>query len=263
GKAVAFGFVNGGSKDYETGSHIEVKGFNASAGIAWADNMPSGDLTTALFVEYGKSKFESFLDNGVTGEGDTEFIGGGAFGKFKFTNNFYTEASAKVGKIKTNVNKGLYDEYKISSTYYGAHLGLGKIYDLTSFNELDIYTKFIYSKVAGNDVVLSGVNTHFDSVTSLRAQVGLKDSIKFSDTSKIYAGLAYRYEFDGKSKGNLSLPNLGASADIASPKLKGGTGIGEIGYTYETNSIKFDIGAKGYVGKERGYSGNLGVTFKF
>ncbi|MBO7475776.1 MAG: hypothetical protein J6T36_02455, partial [Campylobacter sp.] len=91
GKAVAFGFVNAGSKDYETGSHIEVRGFNASAGIAWADNMPSGDLTTALFVEYGKGKFESFLDNGVTGDGDTEFIGGGAFGKFKFINSFYTE----------------------------------------------------------------------------------------------------------------------------------------------------------------------------
>ncbi|MBP3207543.1 MAG: hypothetical protein J6M21_04675, partial [Campylobacter sp.] len=65
----------------------------------------------------------------------------------------------------------------------------------------------------------------------------------------------------GDAKGGLSAFNQ--SANIASPSLKGSTGIGEIGYTYETNSIKFDIGAKGYVGKERGYSGNLGVTFKF
>ncbi|MBQ3674176.1 MAG: hypothetical protein II923_01055, partial [Campylobacter sp.] len=65
-----------------------------------------------------------------------------------------------------------------------------------------------------------------------------------------------------ESKGNLTLPTFG-TAEIAAPKLKGSTGIGELGYTYETNSFKFDIGAKGYTGKEKGYSGNLGVTFKF
>ncbi|MBR4140732.1 MAG: hypothetical protein IKR42_03005, partial [Campylobacter sp.] len=177
---------------------------------------------------------------------------------------FYTEVSGRVGQVKTEYETTAeYKGFDISNTYYGAHLGLGKIFELTSSNDLDIFARGIWAKTAGNDLDLNGVNTHFDSVTSLRAQVGLKDNIKFSDTSKLYVGASYQYEFDGEAKGTLSVPALNAVADIASPKLKGSTGIGEIGYVYENSSIKFEAGAKGYVGKEKGYSGNLGVTFKF
>ncbi|WBR53164.1 autotransporter outer membrane beta-barrel domain-containing protein [Campylobacter sp. CN_NE2] len=263
GKAVTFAFVSGYDKEDTTGSHIDIKGFNANAGVAGNDYFNSGNLTTGLFVEYGKGEYDSFLDDGTTGSGKTEFIGGGAFARFTTLNNFYTEISGRVGKAKTSYETtAAYKEFDISNTYYGAHLGLGKIFNLTNSNELDIFARGIWAKTAGNDIVLNGIQTHFDSVTSLRTQVGFKDNIKFSDTSKLYVGASYQYEFDGESKGTLSLPTFG-SADIASPKLKGSTGIGEIGYVYENSSIKFEAGAKGYVGKEKGYSGNLGVTFKF
>ena len=261
GNAVVFANISGHDKRFITGSHVDSKGFSLNSGIVGNDYYNSGTLTTGLFLEYGKAKYESVLDNGLVGEGKTEFIGGGAFGKFKFINNFYTETSARIGNIKTKAEKGLYDEYKLSNTYYGAHFGLGKVFDLTSSNELDIYAKYFYSHIAGEEIELRGVNVDLGSVTSSKFKVGFKDTMKFSDTSSLYAGLAYQYEAKGDAKGSLSAFNQ--SANIASPSLKGGTGIGEIGYTYETNSIKFDIGAKGYTGKERGYSGNLGVTFKF
>ena len=126
---------------------------------------------------------------------------------------------------------------------------------------MDIFTRFIYAYTQGNDTQIQGVDTNFDNITSKRAQVGFIDNIKFSDTSKIYAGATYQYEFDGDSEGTVSA--VGQSASIASPTLKGSTGIGELGYVYESGSIKFDVGVKGYVGKERGYSGNVGVVFKF
>ena len=261
GEAVVFANIIGHDKRFITGSHVDSKGFSLSSGIVGNDYYNSGKLTTGLFLEYGKAKYESVLDNGLVGEGKTEFIGGGAFGKFKFINNFYTEASARIGNIKTKAEKGMYDEYKLSNTYYGAHFGLGKVFDLTSSNELDIYAKYFYSHIAGEEIELRGVNVDLGSVTSSKFKAGFKDTMKFSDTSSLYAGLAYQYEAKGDAKGSLSAFNQ--SANIASPSLKGSTGIGEIGYVYETNSIKFDIGAKGYVGKERGYSGNLGVTFKF
>ncbi|MBQ7675524.1 MAG: autotransporter outer membrane beta-barrel domain-containing protein, partial [Campylobacter sp.] len=264
GKAVAFAFVSGYDKEMTTGSHIDIKGFNANAGIAGNDYFSSGNLTTGLFVEYGKGEYDSFLDDGTKGSGKTEFIGGGAFARFTTLNNFYTEVSGRVGQVKTEYETtAAYKGFDISNTYYGAHLGLGKIFELTSSNDLDIFARGIWAKTAGNDLVLNGINTHFDSVTSLRAQVGLKDNIKFSDTSKLYVGASYQYEFDGEAKGTLIVPAINAVADIASPKLKGSTGIGEIGYVYENSSIKFEAGAKGYVGKEKGYSGNLGVTIKF
>ena len=258
----AFAFANGADKRFETGSYVESKGFNVNAGIASQSAVNNADITTGVFVEYGKSDFESHLDNGLVGEGDVSFVGGGAFAKYQTSQNLYFDASLRVGRVKTNSDKGLYDEFDLSQTYYGAHAGLGAIFNITNANELDIYVKYFYSHLNSADTVLSGVNVAFDSVNSHALKVGFKDSIKFDETNALYFGAAYKYEFDGEANANLAVPNF-ATASIASPKLKGSTGIGEIGYTYENGDIKFDIGAKGYLGKERGYSGNLGITFKF
>ena len=255
----AFGFIGGSDKRYKTGSHIDLKGFSANVGIATKDE--SGRLTAGIFAEYGKADFETYLDNGLEGKGDTKFMGGGLFAKFVAQSNFYGEGSIRLGKIKTNSDKGMYNEYELSSSYYGAHVGLGKIFELNNTNNLDIYTKYFYSHTDSANTTISGVDVNFAGIASSRVQVGVKDTIKFSETSSLYAGLAYQYEAKGKAEGSVSV--LNQSAGIASPSLKGSTGIAELGYAYETNSIKFDIGAKGYTGKEKGYSGNVGVTVKF
>ena len=261
GEAEVFAFANGADKRLKTGSHVDIKGFNVNVGVASDDALSGGNLTTGLFVEYGKGSYESKLDNGTKGEGDTEFIGGGAFARYSANNGFYGEISGRVGKAKVDYEKSLYDAFDISSTYYGAHLGFGKIFAFNS-NDLDIFTRFIYGYTAGNETTIKGVNVGFDSVTSKRVQAGIKDNIKLNDTSKLYLGATYQYEFDSEANGDVSLASFG-SASIAAPKLKGATGIGELGYIYDNGGVKFDVGIKGYVGKERGYSGNLGITFKF
>ncbi|MBP3208106.1 MAG: hypothetical protein J6M21_07625 [Campylobacter sp.] len=105
GKAVAFAFVSGYDKEMTTGSHIDIKGFNANAGIAGNDYFNIGNLTTGLFVEYGKGEYDSFLDDGTKGSGKTEFVGGGAFARFTTLNNFYTEVSGRVGQVKPNTKQ--------------------------------------------------------------------------------------------------------------------------------------------------------------
>ncbi|MDA3061812.1 MULTISPECIES: autotransporter outer membrane beta-barrel domain-containing protein [unclassified Campylobacter] len=259
----AFALGAGLDKRLKTGSHIDLTGFNVNVGVAANDYYNSGTLTTGVFIEYGKGKYESYLDNGTKGEGDTEFIGGGVFAKFKNISNYYFEISGRVGSVTTDYEKSLYDEFDISSTYYGAHLGLGKVFELTGSNELDIFARGIYSYTQSAGTQIKGVNVEFDSITSKRAQIGFKDYIKFNEANKMYFGATYQHEFDGVANGSVSLSSLGVSADIASPKLKGSTGIGEIGYVYEDGALKFEVGAKGYTGREKGYSGNLGLTFKF
>lgn len=53
------------------------------------------------------------------------------------------------------------------------------------------------------------------------------------------------------------------SDSIPAPRLKGSTGIGEIGYIYDIGNFEFSIGAKGYIGRQKGFGGNFGFTFKF
>ena len=255
-----FAFANGAKKEVFSGSHIEIKGFNVVSGVAAKTTQGPADITTGAFIEYAKGKYDSFLDDGTKGSGDTQAIGGGVFGKVQSSSGSYVDASFRVGEVKSDYETtAAYEGFKLSNTYYGAHIGIGHEFNLGT-NILEIYARGIYGYTASNDIKLAGLDVSFDSVKSLRTQVGVKDSIALNDVSKLYIGSAYQYEFDGESNGEIALTGFGSSA-IASPKLKGSTGIGEIGYIYENGTVKFDIGAKGYVGKERGYSGNLGITF--
>ena len=151
--------------------------------------------------------------------------------------------------------------FDLKSNYFAAHFGLGREF-YSDNNIFDLYAKYYYLRTGGNSFTHGGINVEFDSVESHRVRVGFKDKLKFSEFNALYIGAAYEYEFSGEATGVISHPAFG-SDNIASPKLKGGTGIGEIGFILGNERFRFDIGAKGYVGKQKGYSGNLGVTFKF
>ena len=48
------------------------------------------------------------------------------------------------------------------------------------------------------------------------------------------------------------------------PSLRGSTGIGEIGYEYKKDeTLKFDIGVKGYIGKQEGISAQAAISIAF
>ena len=73
-------------------------------------------------------------------------------------------------------------------------------------------------------------------------------------------GLAYEHELDGKARAT----TYGYSID--SPKLTGGTGIGELGFSLKPSKdlpLYFDLGVQGYVGKRERVTGSLQVRFEF
>ncbi|MBR5676031.1 MAG: hypothetical protein IKX14_06315, partial [Neisseriaceae bacterium] len=62
---------------------------------------------------------------------------------------------------------------------------------------------------------------------------------------------------------NGTVSAVGQTAEIVSPKFKGSTGIGELGYTYKAGGIQVSIGATGYVGKEKGIGANAEFKYTF
>jgi hypothetical protein len=53
---------------------------------------------------------------------------------------------------------------------------------------------------------------------------------------------------------------------LASPSLKGDTGMGEFGLTLKPSStlpLSFDLGVQGYTGKREGVTGSLQFKFEF
>ena len=59
-------------------------------------------------------------------------------------NGFYYEGSLRAGKLSTDYKskENSSNKYDTDSTYYAAHVGLGKILKLNEKNTLDYYGKY-------------------------------------------------------------------------------------------------------------------------
>ena len=255
---------------YETGSHVNSKGYGVAAGLASLTENFAGDILSGVFVEYGKANYDSYLDSGLHADGDSEYIGGGLMLKQNFTSGTYLDASFHVGKISSDYNSNDWtyaiapgvlahnEKFDISSTYMATHIGIGQIFDLSQSNKLDVYTKWLYAYTDDADAsISSGERYHFDSVTSNRLRAGLRDTINLKDEHNLYFGGAYEYEFSGDAKASTM------GLDAPKPSLKGSTGVFEAGYKYESKNLIFSLGGKGYVGKTRGGAINAGFEIMF
>ena len=255
---------------YETGSHVNSKGYGVAAGLASLTENFAGEILSGVFVEYGRANYDSYLDSGLHANGDSEYIGGGLMLKQNFTSGTYIDASFHVGKISSDYNSNDWtyaiapgvlahnEKFDISSTYMATHIGVGQIFDLSESNKLDVYTKWLYAYTDDADAsISSGERYHFDSVTSNRLRAGLRDTINLKDEHNLYVGGAYEYEFKGDAKASTM------GLDAPKPSLKGSTGVFEAGYKYDSKNLILSLGGKGYIGKTRGGAINAGFEIMF
>jgi outer membrane autotransporter protein len=115
------------------------------------------------------------------------------------------------------------------------------------------------------------VTPHFDGihaialdVDSQRLRIGTRYTSAFSTTAKGYIGAAWEHEFDGKAKSSVTASNVTVATDA--PKLKGSSGIAEVGLNITPSSNKaftVDIGLQGYVGKRQGATGSVQAKYEF
>ena len=77
----------------ESGSHVDVKGWNLNIGLAKKLKNNYGELLIAPVIEYGRGSYDSYLDNGTHGEGDAHFWGAGLIAKQTNEDGLYYEGS--------------------------------------------------------------------------------------------------------------------------------------------------------------------------
>ena len=116
-----FAAIGGSKMRYETGSYVDVNGWNGALGIA----KKAGDMTYGIALEHGKGSYDSYLDSGAHADGDIKSTGGVIFGEIKQDNGVHFDAALRAGRVKSDYQSATtsYDE---SSTYYGFSLGGGK-----------------------------------------------------------------------------------------------------------------------------------------
>ncbi|SDC34005.1 Extended Signal Peptide of Type V secretion system [Succiniclasticum ruminis] len=255
--------VGGGKDRYETGSHVNVNSWSAAVGVGARKEMKKGTLQYGIFGEYGKGSYTMHSDVGRS-DGDAHYAGGGLMAKWTNKHDVYTEASFRLGRVSDSANDLLRDGagnaygYDIHATYYGAHVGLGKIFNYKGGKSLDVYGKFFYTKRDGCEF---DAKQHYnlDSVASSVLRIGARYGTNDKKWNW-YGGLAYEYEFDGEAKGTVN------GTEIRAASVKGSSVRGEFGLRMsatKTNPWQTDISIYGYGGKHRGFGGSVNVAYVF
>lgn len=260
---VPYAAVGYGNMRQESGSYVDVQGSAFNIGFAKEVKNGSGKLLFGPMIEYGRGSYESYLDDGTKGDGNTQNFGLGVMARQNNDNGTYYEGSLRYGKLTSNYNSGDLGtagaDYDTDANYWGAHLGLGKVFQLNDKNSIDTYCKFFYTNQGSSSANILGSNVEFDAVKSKRSRLGFRFNHATSDVRSIYAGLAWQHEFDGSACATAN------GYSMPSPSIKGNSMMVELGVNVAPKSspVSFDLGVSGWAGKQKGYSLNANMLWSF
>jgi hypothetical protein len=252
---------------YNTGSHVDSDGWNAMLGVARRYEDRAGTLLVGPFVEYGHGDYDSYIDGGIHAEGSAHYVGGGIFAQKTLKSGWYYDGSIRAGRVSADYDSNdlligterVHENYDYSTSYYGFHLGVGKINNLTEKSRLDTYLRYLYSRQNSFGAELeTGEHYDFDSVESSKIRVGTRYIHDEKAKGSWYVGAAYQYEFDSESVAHFN------GGDTPSPSVQGSSGMLELGW--EGNSGKnmvYDLSVRGWCGKQEGASVKALVKWTF
>lgn len=264
-----FAAVYGNRSKYDVNSDLKINGWSTIVGAGNSKKLADGDLSWGVFYENGSGNYRtynSFNDEFFRGDGSLVYNGGGAALRYEQNNGVYTEASFRAGMLKSEMTNALKDVngsygYKNETTYYGAHIGIGKVISLSENSDLDIYGKFFHTYNEGDDFTLSnGSKYSFDSITSDRLRIGTRLTANKANKLSSYYGLAWEYEFNGDA--DMTVGNMAAPQQ----SLQGSSYMAEIGMNYQPSADSpwsFDVSMRGYAGEREGFSGNVQAVYSF
>lgn len=263
-----FATVSGNNGKYDTGSYVDINGWNGIVGVAKTKDLNAGKFSYGAFFENGGGNYNTYNDfNGTSfrGDGNVVYNGGGLLMRYEQENGVYTEASLRAGTAKNEVSNALEFAdnrygFKTENTYYGAHIGIGKIIKLDNGKAWDVYGKYFHTHHEGDSVKIANDVFDFDSVDSDKLRIGARFSEKQGEKLTSYYGLAWEYEFSGDAGGTAN------HYAMYTPSLEGSTVIGEVGFRYTPGKASpwyFDANVRGYAGMQEGISGSVQAVYSF
>ncbi|WP_182418806.1 autotransporter outer membrane beta-barrel domain-containing protein [Bartonella sp. HY038] len=290
---IPFMIANGSSQIYNTGSHVDIKGFNMAVGVATGFDFNAGHKATiGLFFEYGHGTYDTYNNftnfSSVHGDGNGNYKGAGIFGRIdlkgtglgrvvNFTpdqaDGIYLEASIRAGQINNSFNVGntlsalkessisYHGSYDSKGKYVGGHGAIGYVFNFDEKQALDVYGRYLWTRMDSDTVSIGSEKLHFDSATSSRIQLGSRYSYTYSEQFKPYIGAAYEHEFNG------TIAATAYEFKLDKPSLKGGSGIFEAGFNLQpiANNEAFNINVNGqaFVGQRHGGGGGIKIKYQF
>ena len=262
-----FGAVYGNRSQYDVASDIKINGWSEIAGFGNIHEVKGGRLAWGVFYENGTGNYRTwntFNNEMFRGDGSLLYNGGGAAVRLTKDSGMYYEASLRAGTLSSSMSNAVKDGdgnsygFDSDSTYWGAHIGAGKLIQRGS-GQWDIYGKYFHTDIDGDSFEMGGDRFSFDSVTSDRLRLGARYTADTDKAWSLYCGAAYEYEFSGGSRmkaGQFEAPEQ---------SLQGSTVFGEIGTVWgrKDSPWSMDINLRGYAGEREGFSGMVQLAYAF
>ena len=262
-----FGAVYGNRSTYDVASDIKINGWSEIAGFGNIHEVKGGRLAWGVFYENGTGNYRTwntFNNEMFRGDGSLLYNGGGAAIRLTKDSGMYYEASLRAGTLSSSMSNAVKDGngnsygFDSDSTYWGAHVGAGKLIQRGS-GQWDIYGKYFHTDIDGDSFEMGGDRFSFDSVTSDRLRLGARYTADTDKAWSLYCGAAYEYEFSGDSR------MKAGQFDAPEQSLQGSTVFGEIGTVWgrKDSPWSMDINLRGYAGEREGFSGMVQLAYAF
>ena len=263
-----FAAVHGNRSKYDVNNDIKINGWSTIVGVGAENEHNGGDFSWGVFYENGSGNYRTYNDFNnefFRGDGSLVYNGGGIAARYENSHGVYTEGSLRAGMLKSEMTDALSDGenkygYESETAYYGAHIGVGKIFSLGDDSDLDVYGKFFHTYTEGDSFNVAGDEFEFDSINSDRLRIGARVTSNKENKFSTYYGLAYEYEFNGDAE----MRAAGMKAPTQS--LQGSSVMAEIGLNYQPapdSPWSFDLNMRGYAGERQGGSFNVQATYTF
>ncbi|MDL2260366.1 autotransporter outer membrane beta-barrel domain-containing protein [Deltaproteobacteria bacterium OttesenSCG-928-K17] len=269
-----FGGVTYSTVEVKTGSDVDVDTMAFNLTAAFKNESQLGTTTVGAFIEYGDGDYDTYTNvsrfGAFKGKGDSKSFGVGLFAHNQFENGTYLEASVRGGNMENDYrikNIGYnHNNAKSDTTYYGAHLGLGHIFEISEDTDLDIYGRLLWTHTEAY-TTKTAYRDHLwiDAVDSIRTRVGGRLSHDFNESLTGYAGLAWEHEWDAETNGKIGYA-AGNTDKISNPaELKASSAFGELGLSYkpEDSGLGIDFTVFGVGGQQKGFGGTLGLSYSW
>ena len=265
-----FAAVQGNRSKYDVNSDIKINGWSSIVGVGNAKKFSGGDeFAWGVFYENGSGNYRTyneFNDEFFRGDGSLVYNGGGVAARYENAHGVYTEGSLRAGMLKSEMDNALHDGsgaeygYDSSSAYYGAHIGIGQVIQLSDDSSVDVYGKFFHTYTEGDNFSVGNDKFEFDSINSDRLRIGARVTANKENKFSTYYGLAYEYEFNG------STGMRAAGMEVPEQSLRGSSYMAEAGINYQPSADSpwsFDLNMRGYTGERQGASFNVQATYTF
>jgi hypothetical protein len=257
----------------ETGSHVNVDNWSGALALSRKSSHSLGETVFGIFGEFSTGDYDTFTQvpryGDVFGDGDVKTYGGGIFIKNVFTSNTMIEASVRGGGFRNEFrlkgdpwipNREIHDA-DTDGTYLGGHVGVTQRVQIGDSSLVDAYGKYFITHTASDSFTTSfGDEIFMDSFNSSRVRVGGRWTEDFSSKKiRLFFGLAYEHEFDGKVTGKNGPDPFAHTVDPT-----GSSGFGELGLNFNPmENLTVTVGAFGWAGQQKGAGGNAGLNFSF